>query len=45
MVRVGKTEWLLLKFTPLVRTLHNAGVSVAFTEPALRPSATKMMTL
>src|SRR4051812_42887813 len=45
MVRLGNTEWLLLKFTPIVRTVQSVGESVAFTEPARRPSATKMIAL
>src|SRR3954463_13003113 len=44
-VRLGNTEWLLLKFTPSVRTPHNVGASTAFTDPARRPSDTNMMTL
>src|SRR5262245_12135126 len=49
-VNVGKTEWLLLKLTPLseppeVMMSFIVGASVGLTEPARRPSATKMSTL
>src|SRR5579859_1002133 len=45
MVKVGKREWLLWKNTPFSRMLSMVGASVALTEPARRPSATKMITL
>src|SRR5262249_52859393 len=41
-VGVGKSAWLFAKNTPSARTLARAGGSVALTEPARRPSATKM---
>src|ERR1700761_9661428 len=44
-VKVGKTEWLLRKSTPSVRSFRNVGMSAAVTEPRRRPSATKIMTL
>src|SRR5580692_6452832 len=44
-VKVGKSEWLLAKLTPCSRIENMVGESTAFTEPARRPSKTKIKML
>src|SRR4029079_12954845 len=44
-VKVGKSEWLLAKLTPLSLTSENAGAVCGVTIPARRASGTKKKTL
>src|SRR5579864_4981083 len=44
-VKVGKSEWLLAKLTPCSRIENIVGESTAFTDPARKPSKTKIKIL
>jgi len=44
-VKVGKSEWLFAKRTPCSRIQNIVGESTAFTDPARKPSKTKIRML